>query len=91
MSVLGTLFPVKNRTAAGVAFIRTSWQTLKATSFLGSSAGLILTGADLATINWTTLGLGAAAAATSAILAGALAGGDILVHGLPTAYSAPEA
>lgn len=89
MSVFGTLFPSQNRTAAGVAFIRTAWQTIKATSIVGVGAGVIVTAGDLLVVDWQTVGLTVAGIGITATLAASSSAIDILVHGLPEAYTAP--
>lgn len=86
MSIASKLFPPANREASGVAFIRTAWQTARATAFLSVAGGVVVTANDLATVSWVTVGLTAAGVAVTSAIAGVLAAGDILVHGLPAAY-----
>lgn len=91
MSIGATLFPAANREAAGVAFIRTAWQTFRATGLLAGGGGLFVTAAQLAHLDLANLGLAAGAVVASSLLAGGIAGGDILVHGLPDAYTSAPA
>lgn len=86
MSVLGRLFPASNREAAGVAFVRTFWQTVRATGFLGGAGVIVVQAAELIAVDWVGLGVAAAAVLLSGVGSGLLAAGDILVHGLPDAY-----
>lgn len=86
MSIGTTLFPPANREAAAVAFLRTFWQTVRATGILGGGSAIIVTAADIQHINLVALAYIAGAVIISGILAGGLAAGDILVHGLPAAY-----
>lgn len=86
MSVSTTLFPPANRQAAAVAFLRTFWQTVRATGYLASGGIITITATQLATIDVRTLALTAAAILTSGLLSGTLAAGNILTNGLPTAY-----
>lgn len=88
MSITKTLFPPANREAAAVAFLRTFWQTVRAVGSLSIVGGIVVTANQLATINWTEFGYTAGAVVLSGILAGALAGGDVLTKGLPDAYIA---
>lgn len=89
MSIITVLFPPVNREAAVVAFLRTAWQTIRATTALGVAGGVTVTATKLATIDWPTVTYGVSAILLAGILAGALAAGDILVHGLPSSYTAP--
>jgi hypothetical protein len=89
MSVFSKLFPPANREAAGVAFIRTAWQTARATAVLSVGGGVIVTAAQLAAINWLTVLYTVGGIVITSLIAGGLAGGDILVHGLPGAYAPP--
>jgi hypothetical protein len=88
MSVLSSLFPKANRLAAGVAFLRTAWQTAQATGALAVTGGVVVTANDLAAIDWSSVGLTAAGVGITAVIAGGIAAGNILVHGLPAAYTA---
>lgn len=91
MSIASKLFPPANREAAGVAFIRTAWQTARATAALSVAGGIVVTAGDLATVDWVTVGLTLGGIGITSAVAGLLAAGDILVHGLPAAYqSTPE-
>lgn len=81
------LFPPKNRVAALAAFIRTFWQTVTGTGIVIGGTGFALTAAGLASINWTNLAYGAAAIVLSGLLSAGKAGGNILVNGIPTAYT----
>jgi hypothetical protein len=89
MSVFGKLFPPANREAAGVAFIRTFWQTVRASSYLGGAGVIFVNAAQLASIDLSTLGLTVAAIVSTGVLTASLSAGDILVHGLPSAYTPP--
>lgn len=89
MSVFGKLFPPANREAAGVAFIRTFWQTVRATGLLGGAGAIAINAAEFASIDWVALAVGAGLVVASGLLAGWTAAGDILVHGLPAAYKTP--
>lgn len=86
MSVLGRLFPASNREAAGVAFVRTFWQTVRATGLLGGAGAIAVNAAEIASVDWVGLAVGAGLVIASGLLAGWNAAGDILVHGLPPAY-----
>jgi len=90
MSILGSLFPKANRLAAGVAFLRTAWQTAQATSVLAVTGGVVVTANDLASVNWVSVGLTAAGVAITSVIAGSTAAVNILVHGLPAAYTAAD-
>lgn len=90
MSIITVLFPPANREAATVAFLRTGWQTIRATAALGVAGGVTVTAAKLATIDWPTVIYGVAAILIAGALAGVLAAGDILVHGLPSSYTATQ-
>jgi hypothetical protein len=90
MTVTNALFPPANREAAAVAFIRTAWQSIRATSVLAIAGGVTITAGQVATINWPEVGYAVAAIVLTSALAGALSAGDILAHGLPESYvSAP--
>lgn len=86
MSISKTLFPPVNREAALVAFLRTFWQTVRATGLLGGTGAIVVSAADLQHLNLTALAYIAGAVLASGILSGAIAAGDILAHGLPNAY-----
>lgn len=88
MSIGSTLFPPSNREAALVAFLRTFWQVIRGTAFLGGSGLIVVTAADLVHINLTLLAYTVGAILASGVISGALAAGDILAHGLPNAYQA---
>lgn len=88
MSIGSTLFPPSNREAALVAFLRTFWQVIRGTAFLGGSGLIAVTATDLIHINLTLLAYTVGAILASGIISGALAAGDILAHGLPNAYQA---
>lgn len=88
MSIGSTLFPPSNREAAIVAFLRTFWQVIRGTAFLGGSGLIVVTAADLVHINLTLLAYTVGAILASGVISGALAAGDILAHGLPNAYQA---
>lgn len=87
MSISKTLFPPSNREAALVAFLRTFWQVVRATSILGGGGAIVVSAADLQHIHLITLAYIAGAVMLSATLSGLFAAGNILVNGLPAAYS----
>ncbi|MCU1418723.1 MAG: hypothetical protein JWP32_2897 [Schumannella sp.] len=87
MSISKTLFPPANREAALVAFLRTFWQVVRATGLLGGAGIITVSATQVAHINLTLLGYTVGAVLISGILSGLLASGDIIVHGLPDAYS----
>jgi len=87
MSIGSTLFPPSNREAAVVAFLRTFWQVVRGTGFLGGSGLIVMSAANFIHVNLTLLGASVGAVLASGLLSGALAAGDILVHGLPDAYT----
>jgi hypothetical protein len=91
MSVFGSLFPKANRLAAGVAFLRTAWQTAQATGALAVTGGVVVTANDLASVDWVSVGLTVAGVGVTAVIAGGVAAVNILVHGLPAAYTAASA
>lgn len=91
MTVLGSLFPKANRLAAGVAFLRTAWQTAQATSVLAVTGGVVVTANALASVDWVSVGLTVAGVAVTSVIAGSTAAVNILVHGLPAAYTATPA
>ena len=86
MSIGKTLFPPANREAALVAFLRTFWQTVRATGLLGGTGAIVVSAADLQHLNLVALAYIAGAVLASGVLSGAIAAGDILAHGLPNAY-----
>jgi hypothetical protein len=86
MTIANTFFPPANREAAAVAFIRTVWQSIRATSILAIAGGVTITAGQVATINWPEVGYAVAAIVLTGALAGSLAAGDILTHGLPDSY-----
>lgn len=86
MSIGKTLFPPANREAALVAFIRTFWQTVRATGLLGGAGAIVVSAADLQHLNLTAVAFIAGAVLVSGVLSGLIAAGDILTHGLPNAY-----
>lgn len=90
MGITSRLFPPANREAAGVAFIRTFWQVVRATGVLGGAGIITVSAGDLITVDWVLVGYTAGAVLISAIGSGLLAAGDILVHGLPGAYQEPK-
>ena len=81
------LFPRRNRRTALVSFLRTAWQTMRSTTTVASGGGILLTASDLIAIDWTAVAFGVGAVLASSIIAGLLAAGDFLTHGLPTQYS----
>jgi hypothetical protein len=87
MSIRSTLFPPSNREAAAVAFLRTFWQVIRGTGFLGGSGLIVVSAANLIHVNLVLLAYSVGAVLASGILSGALAAGDILAHGLPDAYT----
>lgn len=87
MSIWKKLFPPANRQAAAVAWIRTFWQTIRGTSYLGGAGAIVFNAADIQHINLTVLGWIVAAVVSTAVLTASLSAGDILVHGLPSAYT----
>jgi hypothetical protein len=89
MSITTTLFPPANREAATVAFLRTFWQTARAAGSLVIAGGAVITANQLEHIDWAQLLYGVGAVIVTSLLAGGLAGGNILVHGLPAAYTTP--
>ena len=88
MSITKTLFPPSNREAAVVAFLRTFWQVVRATGLLGGSGAIVISAANLHHLDLTELLYIVGAVVASGVLSGALAAGDILVNGLPSAYQA---
>jgi len=90
MSIRSKLFPPANREAAGVAFIRTFWQVVRATGFLGGAGIITVTATDLVHVNVQLLLYALGGVLISGILSGSISAGDILVHGLPAAYT-PDA
>ena len=86
MSIGKTLFPPANREAALVAFLRTFWQVIRATGGLGGTGIVVVTAADLIQVNLVLVAYTVGAVLASGIISGAIAAGDILAHGLPTAY-----
>jgi hypothetical protein len=88
MSIGTTLFPPANREAALVAFLRTFWQVVRATAALGGVGVITVSATQLAHIDLRELAFVVGAILASGIISGALAAGDILVHGLPNAYQA---
>ena len=89
MKIRDTLFPVENRTAALVAFLRTFWQTVRAVGGLTVIGGGAFEVNHVATIDWPVIGYAAIGVIASGLIAGALSAGDILTNGLPNAYSTP--
>ncbi|UFS59462.1 hypothetical protein [Subtercola endophyticus] len=89
MSLATTLFPAANRQAALTAFLRTAWQTARASIALFVTGGVVVTAGSLLTVDWFLVLLTVAAVVIMSVLAGALSAGDILIHGLPDAYTAP--
>lgn len=87
MSISSSLFPPANREAAAVAFLRTFWQVIRATSYLGGGGIIVVTATQLAHINLQLLGLVVGAILASGVLSGLLAAGNILANGLPDAYT----
>lgn len=88
MSLAATLFPPTNRTAAVVAFLRTFWQTVRATGLLGGAGVITVSATKLASVDGPTLLYALGAVLLSGILTGLISAGDILVHGIPDAYTA---
>jgi hypothetical protein len=91
MRITTTLFPPANREAAIVAFLRTIWQVLKGTGFVGGTGYVIVTSAQIAHLNVQTVGIALGAIALSAVLSGAFSAFSILVNGLPASYTASPA
>lgn len=89
MSLATTLFPAANRQAALTAFLRTAWQTARASIALFVTGGVVVTAGSLLTVDWFLVLLTVCAVVIMSALAGALSAGDILIHGLPDAYTAP--
>lgn len=87
MSIGTTLFPPSNREAATIAFLRTFWQVVRATGLLGGAGLITVSAADLEHINLTLVAYTVGAIILAGLLSGLLAAGDILVHGLPDAYT----
>lgn len=88
MSIGKTLFPPANREAALVAFLRTFWQVVRATAYLGGAGVITVSATQLAHIDLKGLAFVVGAILASGILSGALAAGNILANGLPNAYQA---
>lgn len=88
MSLATTLFPPANREAAMVAFLRTFWQTVRATGLLGGAGVITVSATKLASVDVSTLLYALGAVLLSGILTGLISAGDILVHGIPDAYAA---
>lgn len=85
-NTFNTLFPKENRANATIAAWRTFKQTVKGAGIVGAGGGLILTGTDLATMDWKAWGLTAAAVTISAGLAALDAWTDVARNGLSPKY-----
>jgi hypothetical protein len=91
VSIISTLFPPQNREAAAVAFLRTAWQVIRSTTLLGGAGLITISATSLMHLDVKLLAYTVAGILASALLSGALAAGDILVHGIPDAYAATAA
>jgi hypothetical protein len=88
MTLATTLFPPANRQSALVAFLRTFWQVIKGMTVVGGSGYVVITSAQIATLDLHTVLVVGAALILSALLSGAFAASNILVNGLPASYVA---
>lgn len=89
MKLSAILFPPAYRQAAVVAFLRTFWQTVRATGLLGFGGATVVNATQLAHVDIVALAYTAGAVIVSGLIAASLAAGDILSHGLPDAYQTP--
>lgn len=88
MSITKTLFPPANREAAVVAFLRTFWQVVHGVGILGSGGLIVISATQLEHLNVQLVLYTAYGVIASGLLSGAIAAGDILANGLPSAYHA---
>jgi hypothetical protein len=83
-----SLFSPANKQAAKIAFIRTFWQSVTGASVVIGGSGFVLSAANLAHLDWVSLGYGVGAIALTGVIAASKAAGNILVNGLPQSYQA---